>query len=161
VAEIVGLDFGTTNSLVALSLGDRARSLPDAVTGLAHPSVVWYHGSEVVVGRRAKAQLGGTADGFAEGIVRSPKSYLGRGESLIVAGVTRQPSDVVSELFSHLKRDAAEQGHDFERAVVTIPVTLDGRGRRELRDAAHKAGIRIVQFVHEPLAALYAYLRDQ
>ena len=44
---------------------------------------------------------------------------------------------------------------------MTIPVTLDGRGRRELRDAALKAGIRIVQFVHEPLAALYAYLRDQ
>jgi molecular chaperone DnaK (HSP70) len=115
----------------------------------------------VVVGRRAKAQLSADDVGSASGIVRSPKSHLGRGESLIVAGVSRPVSDVVAEVFRYLRVDAAEQGHDFDRAVVTIPVTLDGRGRRELRDAALQAGVRVVQFVHEPLAALYAYLRDQ
>lgn len=162
MAEIVGIDFGTTNSLVSFALGDRVQPLTDKANGdLPHPSVVWYHGNEVIVGRRAKAQLGEDDDGFASGIVRSPKAFLGRGESLIVSGVSRSPSDVVAEVFRFLRADAAEQGHDFDRAVVTIPVTMDGRGRRELRDAAHKAGVRIVQFVHEPLAALYAYLRDQ
>lgn len=162
MAEIVGLDFGTTNSLVSFVLGDRATALTDKANGdLPHPSVVWFHGTEVVVGRRAKAQLGADEDGFAVGIVPSPKAHLGRGGSLIVAGVPRTASDVVAEVFRYLRDDAAEQGHDFDRAVVTIPVTLDGRGRRELRDAALQAGVRIVQFVHEPLAALYAYLRDQ
>ena len=162
MAEIVGLDFGTTNSLVSFVLGDRATALTDKENGdLPHPSVVWFHGTEVVVGRRAKEQLGEGADGFAAGIVQSPKAYLGRGESLIVSGVARSASDVVAEVFRYLRADAAAQGHDFDRAVVTIPVILDGRGRRELRDAALKAGVRIVQFVHEPLSALYAYLRDQ
>lgn len=162
MAEVVGLDFGTTNSLVAFVLGDRATSLTDKANGdIPHPSVVWYHGSEVVVGRRAKAQLSEPTTGIVGEVVRSPKAYLGRGESLIVGGVSREPSDVVAEMFRYLREDAAQQGHDFDRAVVTIPVTLDGRGRRELRDAALKAGVRIVQFVHEPLAALYAYLRDQ
>lgn len=162
MAEIVGLDFGTTNSLVSFVLGDRATALTDKAGGdLPHPSVVWFHGTDVIVGRRAKTQLGTDDDGFAAGIVRSPKSYLGRGESLIIAGVSRPASDVVAEVFRYLRADAAEQGHDFDRAVVTIPVILDGRGRRELRDAALQAGVRIVQFVHEPLAALYAYLRDQ
>lgn len=159
MAEVVGLDFGTTNSLVSFVLDDRATSLTDG--DLPHPSVVWYHGTEVVVGRRAKAQLGEGSDGLAAGVIRSPKSYLGRGESLVVSGVSRNASDVVAEVFRYLRADAAAQGHDFDRAVVTIPVTLDGRGRRELRDAALKAGVRVVQFVHEPLAALYAYLRDQ
>lgn len=162
MAEIVGLDFGTTNSLVSFVLGDRATSLTDKAHGdLPHPSVVWYHGTDIVVGRRAKSQLGEGVDGVAAGIVRSPKAHLGRGESLIVSGVPRTASDIVAEVFRYLRADAAEQGHDFDRAVVTIPVTLDGRGRRELRDAALKAEVRIVQFVHEPLAALYAYLRDQ
>jgi molecular chaperone DnaK len=161
MAEIVGLDFGTTNSLVSFVLGDRATALTDKSNDLPHPSVVWFHGSEVVVGRRAKSQLGEGANGFAAGIVQSPKAFLGRGESLIVSGVARSASDIVAEVFGYLRADAAAQGHDFDRAVVTIPVLLDGRGRRELRDAALKAGVRIVQFVHEPLAALYAYLRDQ
>jgi molecular chaperone DnaK (HSP70) len=162
MAEIVGLDFGTTNSLVSLVVGGRPLSLTDEAYGaLPHPSVVWYHGTDIVVGRRAKAQLAEPTAGVAGDIVYSPKAYLGRGESLTVAGVSRHPSDVVAEIFRYLREDAVGRGHDFDRAVVTIPVTMDGRGRRELRDAALKAGVRVVQFVHEPLAALYAYLRDQ
>ena len=49
---------------------------------------------------------------------------------------------------------------EFDRAVVSIPVAMDGRRRRELRDALMQAGINIVQFVHEPLAALYAHFRE-
>jgi molecular chaperone DnaK len=62
-----------------------------------------------------------------------------------------------------LREDAATGQpvkRQVERAVMTIPVKLDGAGRRRLREAARKAGIGIVQFVHEPLATLYAYLRS-
>jgi molecular chaperone DnaK len=162
MAEIVGLDFGTTNSLVSVVVGDRALALTDQVHGnMPHPSAVWFHGSEVIVGREAKAQLAEPALGVVGGIVRSPKAFLGRGENVTVDGVSRSPSDVVGQVFQFLKSHARGRGYDFDRAVVTIPVTLDGRGRRELRDAAAAAGVRIVQFVHEPLAALYGYLREQ
>jgi len=162
MAEIVGLDFGTTNSLVSVVSGGRVLALTDAAHGnMPHPSVVWYHGTEVVVGREAKAQLSAPALGVVGDVVRSPKRYLGRGEDLVVGGVSRAPSDVVAEVLRYVRQHARTQGHDFDRAVLTIPVGMDGRGRRELRDAAAKAGVRIVQFAHEPLAALYGYLRSQ
>src|SRR5262245_45424771 len=102
MAEIVGLDFGTTNSLVSFVLGDRATALTDNANGdRPHPSVVCFHGTDVIVGRRAKSQLGADDDGFAAGIVRSPKASLGSGESLIVAGVSRPVTDVVAEVFRH------------------------------------------------------------
>jgi molecular chaperone DnaK len=159
MAEIVGLDFGTTNSLVARIVGGRALVLTDEETDLPHPSVVWYHGSDVVIGREAKSQLEKPAIGIVGDIVRSPKAFLGRGETLVVGGVRRSPSDVVAAILGHLKEDAKRRGHDFDRVFITVPVTMDGRGRRELRDAALKAGIRIVQPIHEPLAAIYGYLR--
>jgi molecular chaperone DnaK (HSP70) len=159
MAEIVGLDFGTTNSLVAKIVGDRPLVLTDETTDLPHPSVVWYHGSEVVVGREAKAQLAKPTIGIVGDIVRSPKAFLGRGESLVVGGVTRSASDVVAAILTHLKDDARRRGHDFDRVFITVPVTMDGRGRRELRDAALKSATRIVQPIHEPLAAIYGYLR--
>ena len=160
MAEIVGLDFGTTNSLVSVVSGGRVLALT-AADDLPHPSVVWYHGTEVVVGRQAKAQLAEPALGIVGDVVGSPKRYLGRGELLVVGGVSRHPSDPVAAILSYLRGQARDQEHDFESAVVTIPVAMDGRGRRDLRDAAAKAGIGILQFVHEPLAALYGYLRTQ
>jgi molecular chaperone DnaK (HSP70) len=159
MVEIVGLDFGTTNSLVARVVGEKPIVLTDSTNDLPHPSVVWYHGGEVVVGREAKAQLATPALGIVGDIIRSPKAFLGRGEALVVGGVARSTSDVVAAILAYLKADAAAQGHDFDRAYVTVPVTMDGRGRRELRDAGLKAGIRIVQPIHEPLAAIYGYLR--
>ena len=80
-----------------------------------------------------------------------------------MGGRDLDPRDVVAEVLQFLREDAATGQpvkRQVERAVMTIPVKLDGAGRRRLREAARKAGIGIVQFVHEPLAALYAYLRS-
>ena len=70
--------------------------------------------------------------------------------------------DVVADVLPFLREDALVRGfqsNPFESAVFTIPVTMRGPAEAELRQAAQKAGIRIHQFVHEPLAALYGYLR--
>ena len=82
---VFGLDFGTTNSLAAYVEGDEAVPLLD-LEQRPHPSVVWYHGTECVVGRAAKVQLSERAVGVVGDIVRSPKRYLGMGESVHVAG---------------------------------------------------------------------------
>jgi len=73
-----------------------------------------------------------------------------------------KPSTVVSDMLTFLRDDALSRdykGNVFDSAVITIPVTMRGTGRADLRQAAQKAGIRIHQFVHEPLAALYGFLR--
>jgi molecular chaperone DnaK (HSP70) len=100
--------------------------------------------------------------GAAGEFVRSPKTLLGSQHGISVGGVTRKPRDLAADIFRFIRKDAIErafEGQDFDQAVVSIPVTMRGDARRELRQAALMAGIRIEQFVHEPLAALYGHLR--
>ncbi|HEY8162232.1 MAG TPA: Hsp70 family protein [Methylocystis sp.] len=160
-----GIDFGTTNSLASSIIGRRAVSLTDD-EGRPHPSVLWYRGSEIVIGREAKQHLDIDHGGAPPGFVRSPKMSLRRQGPIFVDGRPIDPVDAVGEVLRHLKRDAAvarerAPGRDLERAVMTIPVDFGGQERRALRQAARAAGISVVQFVHEPVAALYGYLRSQ
>ena len=170
MARLFGLDFGTTNSLVSFIQEDReaghpvVRSLTHLTDGRPHPSVVWFSPEGPVVGREARDQLSELGIGVFGDIVRSPKAYLGGPAPVEVGGVARSSVDVAAELFRHLRKDALSRGfpgQDFARAVVTVPVNMRGKARRDLREAASQAGVRIHQFVHEPMAALYGYLRGR
>jgi actin-like ATPase involved in cell morphogenesis len=160
---IVGIDFGTSNSLVTYiekTDGGHAVALLDGKD--PHPSVLWYEGNKVVCGRQAKEQLSQSDGSQAENIVKSPKLLLGKRIPVPIAGVEHTPSQVSAELLKFLRDHATTKlaSHKpFTEAVITIPVTMQGPGRRALREAAHLAGIGVVQFVHEPLAALYGYYR--
>lgn len=159
---IVGFDFGTTNSVMSIISGDRC--IPILDEGFPHPSVVSYRGGEIIVGREAKKQLANATAGVIGNAVKSPKTMLGR-NSVVIEGTRYSPKvvvrDVVSHVLMHAKNDriAKRSGEDFSSAVVTIPVDMDGARRRELREACRMAGLSVYQFVHEPLAALYGYLR--
>lgn len=166
MAEVFGLDFGTTNTLAATVAAGRAVTFGDD-EGRPHPSVVLYHGAETIVGREAKDQLAESGAGVIGDAVLSPKAQLGTGHSIHVAGAQREPREIVGEILRHVRERAAAHPANreirlpFDEAVVTVPVNMDGRARGELRQAAADAGIRVHQFVHEPLAALYGYLREQ
>src|SRR5262249_54389533 len=100
--------------------------------------------------------------GIGQGFVRSPKMALRRNGPIYVEGRSIEPADVVAEVLRHIRERAAnrrDQRYDITRAVVTVPVDFAGPQRRLLRAAARKAGIGVLQFVHEPAAALYAHLR--
>lgn len=161
-----GIDFGTTNSLAARIVRDRALPLVDTGTGRPHPSVVWYTGDSVKVGREAKAHLDLTPTGAPPGFLRSPKMKLRREGPIFVEGREVDPVDAVAEVLRHIKTDALKarevaEGVALTRAVMTIPVDFGGPQRRALREAARAAGISVVQFVHEPVAALYGHLRSK
>lgn len=163
-----GLDFGTTNSLVSFVGHDpetnQVRAHVLTTDGMPHPSVVWYSGDGPVVGRRAKEQLSELGLGVFGDVVRSPKMFLGSKIGVSVAGTSRPATDVAAEVLKFLREDALGRGfrgNAFESAVMTIPVTMRGRARADLREAAARAGIHLHQFVHEPLAAFYGYLRAQ
>jgi molecular chaperone DnaK len=158
----VGFDFGTTNSLISVVVGDRVIDILDE-SGLPFPSVVRYEGESVVAGREAKEALDAAGLGIHGNTVRSPKFLLGE-ESVHVGGVERSPVDIVHDVVRHVKAEAlrsrqAQVLDGVKHAVVTIPVTMNGSRRAALRDAFRRADIGIVQFVHEPLAALYGYVR--
>lgn len=158
----VGFDFGTTNSLISVVVGDRVINIVDE-DGLPISSVVRYDGEKVVVGREAKEALDSPGLGVHGNTVRSPKFLLGE-ESIFVGGIERSPIDVVNDVVKFVKNEAMQSQHSkhlggVERAVVTIPITMNGPKRAALRDAFRRADIGIVQFVHEPLAALYGFVR--
>jgi molecular chaperone DnaK len=125
--NVFGIDFGTTNSLAAVVVGDRALALVDQVTRRPHPSVLWYRGADVVVGRTARENMDLTETGAPPGFVRSPKMSLRRDGPIFVDGRPIEPTDAVAEVFRHLKYDAAQPresapGRNLGRGVVTIPV---------------------------------------
>ncbi|RDK09148.1 Hsp70 family protein [Cupriavidus lacunae] len=160
---IVGFDFGTTNSVMSIVAGNRC--IPILDEGFPHPSVVSYRGGEVVVGREAKKALASATSGVVGNTVKSPKTMLGQG-SVVIDGTSYSPKAVVRDVVAHVMmharddRVAKSSGEDFSRAVVTIPVDMNGARRQELREACRMAGLSIYQFVHEPLAALYGHLRS-
>lgn len=166
--QVLGLDFGTTNSLAVLidPRSQRPRAFTDMRDDRPHPSTVWYRAGAVVVGRDARQHLDSGDDAVSGEFVRSPKRLLIRHAPVAIDGSQLDPRQIVAEVLKHIRSDSSslERGSaavELDRAVMTIPVNLDGNGRRALRDAAMMAGIGIVQFVHEPLAALYAWLRAQ
>lgn len=165
VGRVYGLDFGTTNSLVSYidQVSGRLVSFTNLLDSRPHPSVVWYRGGTVVVGREARQWLETGDQAVSGSFVRSPKRLLMSDSPVFVDGRELDPRNIVSKILAYLREDAvtSERGNSvgLDQAVFTIPVDLDGPGRKRLREAAHMAKIGVVQFVHEPLAALYGYLR--
>ena len=161
---VVGFDFGTTNSLVTCIKGDRPINFLDEL-GLPYPSVVCYEGGSTLVGQNAKERLGEAGLGVKGNIIRSPKILLGS-ESVFIDGVERNPVDIVADVLTFVTKQVCTSPRgaelkNIDRAVVTIPVDMEGHRRTALRDAFRMAGISIVQFIHEPLAALYSFFRSQ
>ena len=165
----IGVDFGTTNSLFSVVLSGKPKYFLDQNNTTPYPSVVSYDKGEPVIGTDAKNRLDTLRGDVVNGVVRSPKKLLGKGP-VYVLGREMQPKNIVADLLKGLKQkvigeveiegdDVALRTANFNRAVVSIPVAMNGNTRRELRDAYLQAGIQIVQFVHEPLAALYAHFR--
>ena len=159
---IVGFDFGTTNSLVSQIVGDRAIS-HYGDRDLPIPSVVCYEGDNTIVGRAARERLDEAGLGVYGNVVKSPKILM-HNDLIPVDGVERNTVDVVADVIKGVKAQTLERRSrsldTLDAAVVTIPVTFEGARRAKLREAFGRAGIRIVQYVHEPLAALYGYFRS-
>jgi len=157
---VVGFDFGTTNSLASVVIGNEVITFLENAQPI--PSVVSFEGGKVEVGRKAHDKLTSAGLGVQGSTVRSPKTLLGREEQLI-DGVRRDPVKMVEHVLDHVRRFVLQTkaGRDLpmDRVVATIPVNMEGHRRALLRQAFRQAGMSVVQFVHEPLAALYGYLR--
>jgi actin-like ATPase involved in cell morphogenesis len=157
---VLGFDFGTTNSLASVVVGESVITFLDNEQPI--PSVVSFEGGKIEVGRKAHDKLTSAGLGVQGSTVRSPKSLLGR-EEFIIDGVRRDPVQIVEYVLEHVRRFVLQTrvGRDLkmDHVIATIPVNMEGRRRALLRQAFRQAGMSVVQFVHEPLAALYGYLR--
>jgi len=177
----VGIDLGTTNSLVASVRSGVAEALPDVNGDFLLPSVVHYNEmNNVDVGKTALAH----ASSDPLNTIASVKRLLGRSvdemdwvanhlpyefdqaDPVMPAVVTRQgnknPIEISAEILKVLK-DRAEQtlGGELQGAVVTVPAYFDEAQRQATRDAARIAGLDVMRLINEPTAAAVAYGLDQ
>jgi molecular chaperone DnaK len=175
MSRIVGIDLGTTNSLVAHLEGGVPRVIPDAEGRVLLPSIVAFTPDGVVVGEAARRQL---ARNPAR-TVYSVKRLMGKGyddlkgevdhwpfEVMPGAGVLRlkvgdrevTPPEVSAYILAALKsRAEAFFGEPVEQAVVTVPAYFNDAERQATKDAGRIAGLDIVRIVNEPTAASLAY----
>jgi Fe-S protein assembly chaperone HscA len=181
VARVVGIDLGTTNSLVAVFDGDAPRILPDPDTGerLLPSAVTFLPTGEVVVGRRAYALAGE----YPLDTVLSVKRFMGLGFEHVSADDRRRyrfaaategpvrfemhgraltPPEVSAHVLRELKRWAeAALGEEVTKAVVTVPAYFNDTQRQATRDAGRLAGLEVLRLVNEPTAAALAYGLDR
>ncbi|MFL5379482.1 MAG: Fe-S protein assembly chaperone HscA [Myxococcales bacterium] len=186
VAAAVGIDLGTTNSLVAVVAPDpqsgagKPRALPVDEGSTLLPSVVSYQkGSAPIVGREARRRA---ADAPRDTIA-SVKRFMGRssadpetkrlspyrfaeGESgtvrFEVAGRTVTPVEVSADILRALKARAEEQlGMPVQKAVITVPAYFDDAQRQATKEAGRLAGLEVLRLLNEPTAAALAYGLDK
>src|SRR5918993_275168 len=179
----VGIDLGTTNSVVAIAREGKPAALHDETGRAMVPSVVAYPSTGgVLVGDEARLLL--THE--PKNVVASVKRLMGRGAAdlhavagvlpyeiepgsgetdmvkLRIAGRARSPVEISAEILKALRKRAEEAlDKPVERAVITVPAYFDDAARTATRDAARVAGLEVLRLVNEPTAAALAYGLDK
>jgi molecular chaperone DnaK len=156
MAKIVGIDLGTTNSVVATFEGGEPVVIPNAEGSRITPSVVAFSKQgEVLVGEIAKRQAITNPDRT----VRSVKRQMGRKDWTFTAdGQTYLPQQISAFVLQKLKRDAeAYLGDKVEEAVITVPAYFDDAQRQATKEAGEIAGLKVLRIINEPTAAALAY----
>jgi molecular chaperone DnaK len=160
----VGIDLGTTNSVVALLEGGDPTVVTNAEGQRTTPSVVAFaKNGEVLVGEVAKRQ----AVTNVERTVRSVKRHMGDGgwrfpEQGSVDGTRLRAQELSARVLQKLKRDAeAYLGDDVTDAVITVPAYFDDSQRQATKEAGEIAGLKVLRIINEPTAAALAYGLDR
>ena len=155
MAKAVGIDLGTTNSVVSVMEGGEPTVIANAEGARTTPSVVaWSKSDEVLVGEVAKRQAVTNADRT----VRSVKRHMGTDWTQDIGGRTYTPQEISARILMKLKRDAeAYLGDEVTQAVITVPAYFDDSQRQATKEAGEIAGLEVLRLVAEPTAAALAY----
>jgi len=157
--KAVGIDLGTTNSVVsALEAGD-AVVIPNAEGARTTPSVVAFaKDGEVLVGEVAKRQAVTNADRT----IRSVKRHMGTNWNIEVDSKKYTSQEISARILMKLKRDAeAYLGDTVTQAVITVPAYFDDAQRTATKEAGQIAGLEVLRIINEPTAAALAYGMDK
>jgi molecular chaperone DnaK len=155
MAKAVGIDLGTTNSVVSVMEGGEPTVIANAEGARTTPSVVaWSKSGEVLVGEVAKRQAVTNADRT----IRSVKRHMGEDWKTEIDGKHYTPQEISARILMKLKRDAeAYLGDEVTQAVITVPAYFDDAQRQATKEAGEIAGLEVLRLVAEPTAAALAY----
>jgi molecular chaperone DnaK len=157
--KAVGIDLGTTNSVVSvLEAGDPV-VIPNAEGSRTTPSVVAFSkGGEVLTGEVAKRQAITNPDRT----IRSVKRHMGTNWSIDIDGKAYSAQEISARVLQKLKRDAESYlGDTVTQAVITVPAYFDDAQRTATKEAGQIAGLEVLRIINEPTAAALAYGLDK
>jgi molecular chaperone DnaK len=160
MAKAVGIDLGTTNSVVAVLEGGEPGVVPNAEGSRTTPSVVAFSKTgEILVGEVAKRQAITNPDRT----VRSVKRQMGQKDwSIEIDGKPWTAQEISAQILGKLKKDAeAYLGDSVSQAVVTVPAHFDDAQRQATKEAGQIAGLEVLRIINEPTAASLAYGLDK
>ena len=159
MARAVGIDLGTTNSVVAVLEGGEPTVIPNAEGARTTPSVVAFaKGGEVLVGEVAKRQAVTNVDRT----IRSVKRHMGTNWSVDIDGKKYTAQEISARVLMKLKRDAeAYLGEPVTNAVITVPAYFGDAERQATKEAGEIAGLKVDRIINEPTAAALAYGLDK
>src|SRR5438105_728050 len=157
--KAVGIDLGTTNSVVSvLEAGDPV-VIPNSEGSRTTPSVVAFaKNGEVLVGEVAKRQAITNPDRT----IRSVKRHMGTNWTIDIDGKKYTSQEISARTLMKLKRDAeAYLGDTVNQAVITVPAYFDDAQRQATKEAGQVAGLEVLRIINEPTAAALAYGLDK
>ncbi len=159
MARAVGIDLGTTNSVVSVLEGGEPTVIANAEGARTTPSIVAFaKNGEVLVGEVAKRQ----AVTNVERTIRSVKRHMGTDWKQTVDGKDFTPQQISAFVLQKLKRDAeAYLGETVTDAVITVPAYFSDAERQATKEAGDIAGLNVLRIVNEPTAAALAYGLDK
>jgi len=159
MARAVGIDLGTTNSVVSVLTGGEPEVIANAEGSRTTPSVVAFaKNGEVLVGEVAKRQAVTNVDRT----IRSVKRHMGTDWSVTIDDKKYTPQEISARILQKLKRDAeAYLGEGVTDAVITVPAYFNDAERQATKEAGQVAGLNVLRIVNEPTAAALAYGLDK
>ena len=154
----VGIDLGTTNSVIAVLEGGEPTIIPNAEGARTTPSIVSFKDGEVLVGEIAKRQAITNPDRT----VRSVKRHMGTDWTIEIDGKKYTAQEISARILMKLKRDAeAYLGDTVTDAVITVPAYFNDAQRQATKEAGQIAGLNVLRIINEPTAASLAYGVDK
>ena len=154
MGKAVGIDLGTTNSVVAVLEGGEPTVIANAEGNRTTPSIVAFKSEEVLVGELAKRQAITNPDNT----VRSIKRQIGTNWKEKFENKEYTPQEVSARILQKLKRDAESYiGEDVTDAVITVPAYFNDAERQATKEAGQIAGLNVLRIFNEPTAAALAY----
>src|SRR5277367_2197580 len=159
MARAVGIDLGTTNSVVAVLEGGEPSVIANAEGSRTTPSVVAFaKNGEVLVGEVAKRQAVTNVDRT----IRSVKRQMGTDWTVNIDGKKFTPQQISAFVLQKLKRDAESYlGEKITDAVITVPAYFNDAQRQATKDAGQIAGLNVLRIINEPTSAALAYHLDK
>ena len=159
MGRAVGIDLGTTNSVISTLEGGEPKIISNAEGHRTTPSVVAFaKNGEVLVGDQAKRQAITNPDRT----VRSVKRHMGTDWNVEVDGKEYSSQEIAARILMKLKRDAeAFLGEPVTEAVITVPAYFGDAQRQATKEAGQIAGLEVLRIINEPTAAALAYGLDK